>query len=184
MSEEHIEQSQPAARPFYTRLAIAGLVTIAVTVAVLAAAQLSSGDASGLIFFIIVLVIACVPAALIYRFGATWSLLLGGIAGLLGLVLSFGPFLAEAITNINSFFDFTGSLVATAASLLTLVASVVAIVQRRGGEPRLEGTSTETRILWGFAAVLAVLAVVSAGVTIGARDTVEDEERIGAFEMV
>jgi uncharacterized cupredoxin-like copper-binding protein len=36
----------------------------------------------------------------------------------------------------------------------------------------------------GVAAVLAVLAVVSAGVTIGARKTVENVERIGAFEMV
>ena len=89
-----------------------------------------------------------------------------------------------AITNINSFFDFTAAIVATSASLLTLVASIVAIVQGRRGEPRIEGTATETRILWGVAAVLSVIAVVSAGVTIGARDTVEDEERIGAFEMV
>ena len=149
MSEEHTVQSQIAAIPFYTRLAIGGLLTIAVTVVVLAIAQLSSGDTSGLIFFIIVLVIAGIPAVLIYRLGATWSLVLGAIAGLLGLLLSFGPFLAETITHINSFFDFTGALVATVASVLVVVASIVAIVQGCRGEPRVEATATETRTLWG-----------------------------------
>jgi hypothetical protein len=62
------------------------LLTIAVTVVVLALAKLSSGDTSGLSFFIIVLVIACIPAALIYKLGATWSLVLGAIAGLFGLL--------------------------------------------------------------------------------------------------
>ena len=65
--------------------------------------------------------------------------------------------------------------------MLVVVASIVAIVQGRRGEPRVAATATETRTLWGVAAVLAVLAVGSAGVTLGARDTVEDEERIGAF---
>ena len=56
--------------------------------------------------------------------------------------MSFGPFLAETITHINSFLDFTGALVATAASVLVVVASIVAIVQGRRGEPRVAATAT------------------------------------------
>lgn len=73
---------------------------------------------------------------------------------------------------------------ATASSITVLVASIVAFVQIRRGTARVEATSVELNVLRGVASVLAVLVVVSAVVTLAARDTVEEADRVDAIEVL
>ena len=100
MPETEALTSESAGRPFYSRLALAGLITIASTMVVLAIVQLASGDTSQLAFIIINVAIALIVAGLIWRFGS-WALVLGAIAGLLGLGLAYGPYLVTAASNVN-----------------------------------------------------------------------------------
>ena len=53
MSETVAAIREPTGRPFYSRLAIGGLITIAVMMVVLGIVQIASSDTSNLVFFII-----------------------------------------------------------------------------------------------------------------------------------
>ena len=128
MSDTEAPINDSIGRTFYTRVAIGGLIAIAAAMVVLAIVQIASGDTSNLVFFVINVAIALVVASLIWRFGQ-WALVLGAIAGLLGLVLAYGPYLVEAAGNINSVLDFGVAVVANVASLVALVGSIVAFVQ-------------------------------------------------------
>ena len=150
---------------------------------VLGIVQIASSDTSNLVFFIINMSIALIVAGLIWRFGS-WALVLGAIAGLLGAGLTYGPFLINSTGSINSVFDFGVAVVATVASIMALVGSVVAFVQLRRGTARVEATPVERNALGGVAVVVAVLVVVSAVVTLAARDTVEEADRAGATEVL
>ena len=115
---------------------------------------------------------------------ATWALVLGAIAGLLGTGLSYGPFLIMSAGSINSVFDFGAAVIATVGSIMTLVGSIVAFVQLRRGSARAEATAVERNVMRGVAVVVAVLVVVSAVVTLTAPDTVDEAERAGAIEVL
>ena len=150
---------------------------------VLGIVQIASSDTSNLVFFIINMSIALIVAGLIWQFGS-WALVLGAIAGLLGAGLTYGPFLINSTGSINSVFDFGVAVVATVASIMALVGSVVAFVQLRRGTARVEATPVERNALGGVAVVVAVLVVVSAVVTLAARDTVEEADHAGATEVL
>ena len=177
------EKEATMGRPFYTRVAIGGLITIVATMAVLGIAQLASGDPSSVGFLIINIAVALIVAGLIWQSGA-WALVLGAIAGLLGAGLFYGPYLASASSNINSIFDFGAGVVTTVGSILVLIGSVVAFVQIRRGRARVAATAIERNTLRGVAAVVAAIVVVSGVLTLAARDTVTSTERAGATEFL
>ena len=183
MSETGATLSETTGRPFYLRLAIGGLLTIVVTMVVLGIVQLASSDTSNLPFLIINIVVVLIVGGLIWRFGS-WALVLGAIAGLLATGLLYGPFLILSTGSINSVFDFGVAVVTTVASITALVGSVVAFVQLRRGTARAEATAVERNALRGVAAVVVVLVVMSAVVTLAARDTVEEADRVGAIEVL
>ena len=183
MSETQAVTSESTGRPFYSRLAIGGLITIVVTMVVLGIVQLASGDTANVGFLIFNITIALIVAGLIWRFGS-WALVLGAIAGLLGTGLSYGPYLLLSAGSINSVLDFGAAVVATVASVMALVGSVVAFAQLRRGAARIGATTLERNALRGVAAVVAVLVVVSAVVTLAARDNVAEADRAGAIEVL
>ena len=183
MSDTVAVTSEPNGRPFYLRLALAGLITIAVMMVVVGIAQLASGDTSNLAFLIINIAIVLVVAGLIWRFGS-WALVIGAIAGLLGVALAYGPFLIVSAGSINSVFDFGVAVVTTVASIIVFVGSIVAFVQLRRGAARVETTAVERNTLWGVTAVVTVVVVVSAIVTLAGRDTVDTADRAGAIEVL
>ena len=162
MSETGATISEPTGRPFYSRLAIGGLITIVVMMVVLGIVQLASSDTSNLTFLIINI----------------------AIAGLLGTGLAYGPYLILSTGSINSVFDFGVVVVTTVASIMALVGSIVAFVQLRRATARVEATAVEHNALRGVAVVVAILVVVSAVVTLAARDTVEAADRVGAIEVL
>ena len=176
---ETVATIQSTGRPFYTRLAIGGLVTIALLMVVLGIAQLSSGDTSGVGFLIINIAIVLVVAGLIWQFGS-WALVLGAVAGLLGTLLVYGPYLFSSTGSFNSVFDFGVAVVATVSAIMVFVSSIVAFVQLRRGTPRVEATPVERNAVRAVAVVVAILVVASAVVTVAAQDTVEEADRAGA----
>jgi len=145
--------------------------------------QLASGDGSNLGFLIINIAIVLIVAGLIWRFGS-WALVLGAVAGLVGIVLAYGPYLIKSTGSINSVFDFGVAVVATVSAVMVLVGSVVAFVHLRRGTARVEASPVERNALRGVAVVVAVLVVVSAVVTLAARDKVDDADRAGATEVL
>ncbi len=183
MSEKETTMGESTSMPFYTRLAIGGLITIVVMMVILGVVQLASGDTSNLAFLIINVAIALIVAGLIWRFGA-WPLVFGAIAGLLGTALVYGPYLIQSTGSINSVFDFGVAVVTTVASILALVGSIVAFVQIRRGTARDGATAFERNALRGVAVVVAAVVVVSVVVTLAARDTVEEADRAGAVEVL
>ena len=184
MSEKEATMGESTGRPFYTRLAIGGLITVVATMVVIGIVQLGSGDTSNVAFLVINVGVAVIVAGLIWRSGSSWALVLGAIAGLLGLGMVYGPYLATAINSFNSIFDFGAGVVATVASIVALVGSVVALVQIRRGRVRVEATAVERNTLRGVAVVVAVMVVVSGVVTLAGRDTVTAAERAGAIELL
>ncbi len=183
MSETGAVINEPTGRPFYSRLAIGGLITIVAMMVMLGIVQLASSDTSNLAFLIINIAVVLIVGGLIWRFGS-WALVLGAIAGLLSTGLVYGPFLIQSTGSVNSVFDFGVAVVTTVAAVMVLVGSVVAFVQLRRGAARVEATVVERNALRGVAAVVAVLVVVSAVVTLAARDTVEEADRVGAIEVL
>ena len=183
MSESEAIMDDPTGRPFYTRLALGGLITIAATVVVLGIVQLGSGDTSNVVFLIINLGVSLIVAGLIWRSGS-WALVLGAIAGLLGIVLVYGSYLITASGSFNSIFDFGAAVVATVGSVVAPVGSVVALMQIRRGRVRVAATAMERNTVRGVAVVVAVVVVVSGVVTLAARDTVTAAERAGAIELL
>ena len=142
-----------------------------------------SSDTANLPFLIINIAIALIVAGLIWRFGS-WALVLGAIAGLLGTGLVYGPYLILSTDSINSVFDFGVAVVATVASIMAVVGSIVAFVQLRRGAARVAATAVERNALRGVAVVVAGLMVMSAVVTLAARDTVEEADRAEAIEVL
>ena len=61
--------AEPTGLPFYSRLAIGGLLTIVAMTLVLAVVQVGSGDTSGVPFIVIMVAIALIVAGLVWRFG-------------------------------------------------------------------------------------------------------------------
>ena len=183
MSEQETTIGESTGRPFYTRLAIGGLITIVATMVVIGIVQLGSGDTSNVVFLIINVAVPLIVAGLIWRSGS-WALVLGAIAGLIGLGLVFGPYLATASSSFNSIFDFGAAVVATVAAIVALVGSVVALVQIRRGRVSVEATAVERNAVRGVVAVVAVVVVVSGVVTLTGRDTVTAAERAEAIEVL
>jgi hypothetical protein len=70
MSKKGTATHGSSGRPFYSRLAIGGLITIFAMMAVLGIVQLTSGDTSGLGFLVVNIVIVVIVGVLIWRFGS------------------------------------------------------------------------------------------------------------------
>ena len=143
-------------RPFYTRVAIAGLLLYALVSLVFAV--LSQGEASTVGFFIISIVLSVIFAGLMWRFGR-WALVVAAVWGFLNL--SWGWLLVLSLSHLNSFFDFVLPLLLTARALLALVGAIVAFVQQRRGTERTAATRAERWTLAAIAVALLALVVFS-----------------------
>ncbi|MCH8207284.1 MAG: hypothetical protein IH956_09820, partial [Chloroflexi bacterium] len=127
-------------RPLYTRVAITGLLLIALSSLVFIILTLIDGEASTLGFFVISIVLSVIFAGLVWRFGR-WALVLAALWGfpnLWGLLYLWG-----LLSGLNSFFDFVLPLLLTVGALLTLVGAIVAFVEQRRGTARTAATRAE-----------------------------------------
>lgn len=163
-------------QPFYTRVAVFGLLLNGLVSLVFAA--LSQGEVSTAVSFIIAIALSVVFAGLMWRFGK-WALVVTTLWGLLNLFL-WGSVLIRALSYPNSFFDFVLPLLLMVSGLLTGVGAIVAFVQRRRGSMRTSATRTEQRTVGVIALALLGLVVLSGILHLTGRTTVSDEAKAGA----
>ena len=165
--------------PVYTRVAIVGLLLIALSSLFFSILTLIDGDATTLGFFVISIVLSVIFAGLVWRFGR-WALVLAALWGfpnLWGLLFLY-PF---SLSYLNSFFDFVLPLLLTVGALLTLVGATVTFVQQRWGTARRVSTRRER---WAFAATaltLVALAILSGTLHVAGLTTVSTEAEAGAI---
>ena len=152
--------SPTRAQPFYTRIAIAGLLFFALGFMVFLALTLAQGDGEQAAFIAIFPVLAMVFAGLAWRLGQR-TLIAVAVFALLNLAMN-GLFLADPLTRVGSFFDFFIALIVIVGLLLALVGAVVAYVQHRRGTARPSATVAEARIFGAVAAAVLALGVLSA----------------------
>lgn len=161
-------------RPVYTRVAIAGLLLIALVSLVFTVLSIIDGEASTVGFFIISIVLSVILAGLMWRFGR-WALVLAALWGFLNLwwFISFH--------DPNSFFDFVLPLLLSVGALLAVVGAIVAFVQQRRGTVRRETTRVERRIFAAIAVALLALSVLSGTLHITGLTSVSAEVEAGAI---
>ena len=182
MSGVDTAASPMAAKPFYTRIAIAGLVFFALGFIVYLALALSQGGTEGAAFFAIFPTLALVFAGLAWKLGGR-ALIAVAVFALLNLAIN-GLFLADPLISVGSFFDFFLALIVIVGLLLALVGAVVAYVQYRRGTARAMATVGEARLFAAVAAAVLALGVLSAVLDFTGRPVVSAEARTGASVMV
>ena len=159
-------------RPFYTRVAIVGLILFALVSLVFAIIP-TGGEASTLGFFIISIVLSVIVAGLVWRFGR-WALVVAAAWGFLNLFWG-------SLLVLNSFFDFVLPLLLTVGAILTVVGAIVTFVQRRRGTIRTTATRTERRTFTAIAVVLVALTILSGSLHIAGLTTVAAQDEEGAI---
>jgi plastocyanin len=169
--EEHGENSEGALHARWTQLAALGLAMIGLGPFLMLAAGLLWGlDVSGDIgFFVPLIVVPWVSAFLVWRFG-TWAKIVAIVVALAGLAMLFWT--AFSIANLASFFDFVPALLVVPGAIIAIVASIAGMVANRRGHVVAGREGGERRAIGVVLAVLGVLAVVSAVLTISSRSNV------------
>lgn len=169
--------------PIAGKVTIFGLVLFAVAMILILIAVPLSG-AYGFfttVFPAMLLAVVVLLAGLVWRFGA-WALVLTAVLMLLSLAGNL-PIMIEGLRFPASFFDFAPSLLALTGNLIAVGGAVVALVARRRGATRSTPTRVERTAAGALLAGLAVLAAVSAGLTISNRESVSAEARAGALPV-
>ena len=164
--------------PVYTRVAIAGLLVIALSSFVFAVLSIIDGEASTVGFFIISIVVSVIFTGLVWRFGR-WALVLAVPWGFLNLF--WGRLFVLSLSYPNSFFDFVLPLLLTVGALLAVVGAVVAFVQHRRGTARTAATRAERRTLAATVVTLLALVVLSGSLHVAGLTTVSAEAEVGAM---
>ena len=160
MSEAGAVVRASKARPFYTRVAIAGLVVFALASLIFLILSTIQGGAEGLVYQVIFAVLSLIAAGLAWIFGR-WALIVAAVIAFLSL-LSSGFFLAYPLSHPNSFFDFFLSLLLAVGLLVALVGAIMGNLQRWRGSLRISATAGEIRAFGAFALAIVVLGIFSA----------------------
>ena len=179
MAEMTPSSSGWRSRPFYTRVAIVGLLLIALVSFVFVVLSMIDGEASTVGFFILSIVLTVVFAGLVWRFGR-WALVLAALWGFLNLVM-WGWLLVLSLSYFNSFFDFFLPLLLTVGGLMAAVGAIVAFVQQRRGIVRIVSSRAERRTFGAIAVALLALSVLSGSLHIAGLTTVSPEVEAGAI---
>lgn len=166
-------------RPVYTRVAIAGLLLIALTLFVFSIPSVIHGDLVTLGVWVFIMVVSLIFAGLIWRF-ENWTLALATLWGLLELLLG-GGLLGISLRFPNSFFDFVIPVLLTVGGLLTVVGATVAFVQLRRGTLRSVTTRGERRAFRAIAIITAALVILSGSLHIAGLTIVSTEDKAGAI---
>ena len=164
--------------PVYTRVAIVGLLLIALVSLVFVILTLFDGEASTLGYFIISIVLSAILVGLMWRF-QRWALVLAAVWGFLNLF--WGWLLVLSLGYLNSFFDFVLPLLLTVGALLALVGAAVAFVQQRRGGARRVSTRSERRTFAAIAVALLMLVILSGTLHIVGLTSVSAEVEAGAI---
>lgn len=163
------------AKAKWTRLASLGLVLAGLgPVMFILAGMLFGLDMSeDLVFFVITAAVAFLGAFLVWRFG-TWSKFVGILAGVLvGMALFWTAF---GLAEPASFFDFVPGILVIPGALISIGASVAALVAGRKGKITDRPEAGERRGIQIVVGLVAVLALVSGALNLFTRSTASADE--------
>lgn len=175
---ETTERTEPSAPSEglarWTRLAVLGLVMVALgPILMIAGAVIWGMSTEDITFFLIPSIVPLVAAFLVWRFGM-WAKIVGAIAAFLAAGMLFWT--AFGLAAPQSFFDFMPGLLVIPGGIIAIVGCIGAIVAERRGNVTAEAVGGERRALRIVSAVVIALAVLSAVVTFAGRSTVDAGE--------
>lgn len=166
-------------KPYYTRIALAGIALYLFIELLILVATLVFGPLSELWYPFLVGGLIVAGGAAIY-FWHPWGLVVGLLGGLVGIMFSLDS-IGENLSSPDSFLDFTYRPVFwSAGTLLLLVGSVAGLLQHFRHRTSPGGPRLVTLIARGVVAVVAILSVYSAVATIAGIDRVSAADRQGA----
>jgi plastocyanin len=163
------------ARAQWSRLAVLGLVSVALGPFLILAAGLASGAGFDA-FFLIVMAVAAIGAFLASRRAPVARIIAAVLAFLAGGSMFWTAF---GLFSPNSFFDFVPGVLVLPGALLAIVSCIASVVAQRRGHLAAAPTGGERRGLRIAIGVAAVLALLSAVVTLTGKSTA-DSSKAGA----
>jgi plastocyanin len=147
----------------------------------LGAALIWGLDIAGVAAFLAVLIaVPWLGAYLVWRFG-TWAKVVAIVIALLGVAGLFWT--AFGLAAPASFFDFVPGLLAVPGAIITIVASVAAIVAGRRGHTVTGREGGERRAINAVVAVVGGLALISAVLTLATRSTTDASDAAAEVDM-
>ena len=173
--------------PFYTRVAIAGLLVFVLIYTALNILFMVGGGVEvigdavqGAVFYALFMIPTVVVVVLAWRkpdltlVAAIWAIL---------MLLISAPFIPNALGTFNSFFD-AGLMIPSIVSLIMAgVAGIVAFVQHRRGSTRDVSTAGERWVLWATTAIVVGLMVVSGTLHLTSLESVSPDEKAAAISV-
>ena len=180
--EEHEEQPGSALRARWTQLAALGLVMIGLAPFLMLAGALLWGLDVGdqIAFFVPFIIVPWVAAFLVWRFG-TWAKIVAIVVALAGLATLFWT--AFGLAYPSSFFDFVPGLLVIPGAIIAIVGSIAGMVANRRGHLVAGREGGERRAIGIVVAVVGVLAVVSAVLSVSSRSNVTTTDAAAQVEM-
>ena len=182
MSEARLLPKGLRALPVYTRVALGGLLLLAVAPIIELVVNIIQGNSGALPANVISAIIPLVIVALVSRYGR-WALVAAALYGVLVAVVVV-PSYEYGLGNPDSFFDFVPAVLFIGfigGGLISLVGGTTSYVAlRREERPRSATTGRERLAFRGVAAVLGALVILSLVLAVTGRDTLADEEKAGA----
>ena len=184
MAEVDQETGASHARPVYTKVAIAGLLLLALPPLLGIIGYAIASSIALLTATILAFVVILIVAGVVWQYGSRrWALIVAVIFAVLGLLANLHV-VPYGLSNPDSFFDFAPAVILIAGFLLAFVGGIVALVQRGRTDPRTAATGAEMGTFGIIAVALVALAIVSGILTATGGSSVSAEDRAGAIELV
>ena len=168
-------------RPFYTRVAIVGLLVEAVFLLVLGILVLTTDDPSIIVVLAIFFVPSFLIAGLMWQF-ARWAVVVGAVWALLSTLAAIA-FMAPGLFFPSSFFDFGLGLPIVVSAIVALVAAITANIQYRRGTIAASSGKGARRTFATLTIVVVALMALSAVLHVSSLSTVSAEDKVGALEV-
>jgi plastocyanin len=164
-------------KPFYTRIALLGVACVLLFAAIVLVSILILSP-SDIGFPIVIGVVALVIGALINFIPHPWNLVVAVLAGLFCLMIS-SDGIDLSLTSPESFFDFSFPIFLITAGILLLIGGITGVIQYFRHRPSNGNPGLVTGIRALFA-ILALLLVVSAGLTVANLGSASAADKDGA----
>ena len=181
MHEANVATGVSNSRPVYTRVTIIGLLLIAIAALLVTITGIIDRFTLALAYGIPVLILSPLIAGLSLKFGRV--VLIG--AGLLGLI-GLGDSVSQTfrLSNPDSFFDFSPSVLLIGGGLLASVGAVVGFVRSRRSSEHVVAKGIERAGIGLIVLALMALVTLSGVLTVTGHETVSAEDKVGVTELM
>lgn len=166
-------------RPFYTRIALTGIAMYLAIEVLIFLGTLAFEPDIQLWYPVIVGGIVLAGGAFIY-FWHPWGLVVGIIGGLLGIFFSLDG-IRQNLASPESFLDFAyRPVIWFGGTILVLAGSIGGLIQHFRGRTSEQGPAASLRAAQGIVAIVIIISLASAALTIRGIHHVSANDRAGA----